>query len=296
MGGTSAAELWKAEATDHWSSHPGIWRRQQACDAVCRCQLGGHQGCITTGWSASRIRLKGAHRLSTKVRSDWQRAASHSRQLWEVPSICIWQRGRSGKRPQTARKHIQEATAPGSHEAAKDAAAASKIQHCSVIQARKADTLSRAYLHEQKENLMEEELQVNWMSEEKQERFRNATAQDPVLQKLKDIAMQGWPKDRSAVPQSAQPFLDIQRGDQFCLRSAIQIRQTHCATATESTDARQDTRVTLGSGQMQGKSQKCFLLARHVCPNWASCSTVCCLQWAQEQQSKRATDLTSTTG
>ncbi|KAJ8336302.1 hypothetical protein SKAU_G00396450 [Synaphobranchus kaupii] len=75
-----------------------------------------------------------------------------------------------------------------------------------------ADALSRAYLREQKEDLLEEELQVNWItpqlpiSEEKQEMFRNATAQDPVLQELKNMTMRGWPKDRSAVSEGVRPF------------------------------------------------------------------------------------------
>ena len=75
-----------------------------------------------------------------------------------------------------------------------------------------ADALSRAYLREQKEDLLDEELQVNWItpqlpiSEEKLEVFRNATAQDSVLQELKNMTMRGWPKDRSAVPDSVQPF------------------------------------------------------------------------------------------
>lgn len=75
-----------------------------------------------------------------------------------------------------------------------------------------ADALSRAYLREQKEDLLNEDLQVNWitpqlpLSDEKQEVFRNASAQDPVLQELKKMTMCGWPKDRSAVPDSVQPF------------------------------------------------------------------------------------------
>lgn len=75
-----------------------------------------------------------------------------------------------------------------------------------------ADALSRAYLREQREDLLEEELQVNWItpqlpiSEEKLEMFRNATAQDPVLQELKNMTMRGWPRDRSAVSESIQPF------------------------------------------------------------------------------------------
>uniref|UniRef100_A0A3P9LFC2 ribonuclease H n=1 Tax=Oryzias latipes TaxID=8090 RepID=A0A3P9LFC2_ORYLA len=74
-----------------------------------------------------------------------------------------------------------------------------------------ADTLSRAFLRE-KEDLMGKELEVNMitpqlpMSEEKLNKFKKATAEDPELQHLKERVQRGWPKERHAVHKEIQPY------------------------------------------------------------------------------------------
>lgn len=57
--------------------------------------------------------------------------------------------------------------------------------------------LSHGYLQEQKEDLLGEELEVSWVtpqlpiSEEKLNMFRKATADDPEMQMLRDITING---------------------------------------------------------------------------------------------------------
>lgn len=75
-----------------------------------------------------------------------------------------------------------------------------------------ADALSRAFLNEKNEELLEKELEVNMithhlpMSEEKLHKFRAATAEDPEMQLLKDNTLRGWLDDKSAVPTEIQPY------------------------------------------------------------------------------------------
>lgn len=75
-----------------------------------------------------------------------------------------------------------------------------------------ADALSRAFLNEQTEDLLGEELEVNWVtqqlpvSEEKLNMFREATAADPEMQLLHKVAMNGWPKDINAVHKDIQAY------------------------------------------------------------------------------------------
>ena len=75
-----------------------------------------------------------------------------------------------------------------------------------------ADTLSRAFLKEQKEDLLGEELEVNWVtpqlpiSEKKLIMFRKATTDDPEMQMLRDITMTGWPKERDDVPKEMKTY------------------------------------------------------------------------------------------
>lgn len=58
-----------------------------------------------------------------------------------------------------------------------------------------ADALSRAYLQEQKEDWLGEDLEFNWITpqlpitEEKLNMFRKATADDPEMQRLRDITI-----------------------------------------------------------------------------------------------------------
>uniref|UniRef100_A0A8C9UY15 Gypsy retrotransposon integrase-like protein 1 n=1 Tax=Scleropages formosus TaxID=113540 RepID=A0A8C9UY15_SCLFO len=75
-----------------------------------------------------------------------------------------------------------------------------------------ADTLSRAYLKEHTEELLEEELEINWItpqlpiSDKKLQEFRKATAEDPEMIMLRNVIMNGWPAERSAVPKELQPY------------------------------------------------------------------------------------------
>ena len=63
-----------------------------------------------------------------------------------------------------------------------------------------ADTLSRAFLNEQKE-VLEEELQINLLttnlpvSEDKMTQFKRATADDEELQQVRNAVMSGWPEN-----------------------------------------------------------------------------------------------------
>lgn len=73
-----------------------------------------------------------------------------------------------------------------------------------------ADALSRAYLKEQQEELLEEELEVNWItpqlpiSEEKLNTFRKATAEDMEMQMLRNMTMNGWPLEKKQVPKEME--------------------------------------------------------------------------------------------
>lgn len=75
-----------------------------------------------------------------------------------------------------------------------------------------ADALSRAFLKEQKEELLEKDLEVNMItlqlpiSEKKLQMFRKATAEDPEMQLLRDTTLRGWPSERSAVPKEIQLY------------------------------------------------------------------------------------------
>lgn len=70
-----------------------------------------------------------------------------------------------------------------------------------------ADALSCAYLQEQKENLLEEDLAVNWITsqlpitEQKLDAFKKATAEDAEMQVLKKAVLNGLAKERSMMPR-----------------------------------------------------------------------------------------------
>ncbi|KAA0714109.1 Retrovirus-related Pol polyprotein from transposon opus [Triplophysa tibetana] len=75
-----------------------------------------------------------------------------------------------------------------------------------------ADALSRAYLEEHNEDLLEEELEVNCVtpqlpvSEKKLEEFRKTTAEDLEMQKLKDYILKGWPTEKSSVHKDIHKY------------------------------------------------------------------------------------------
>lgn len=74
--------------------------------------------------------------------------------------------------------------------------------------------------HEQKEDLLGEVLEVNWVtsqlpiSEKKLEVFKRATVDDAELRALKIAVRVGWSKESSALPTST--LLDVRRGNQQC--------------------------------------------------------------------------------
>ncbi|KAL7851899.1 hypothetical protein SRHO_G00176840 [Serrasalmus rhombeus] len=76
-----------------------------------------------------------------------------------------------------------------------------------------ADTLSCTHLNEQTEDLLGEELEVNWItpqlpiSEEKLTTFQKATANDPrEMQLLRTMTMDGWPNEKNAIPKEIQAY------------------------------------------------------------------------------------------
>ena len=76
-----------------------------------------------------------------------------------------------------------------------------------------ADTLSRAYLEETNENLVEEILfnEVDLLSylavsPQKYKDIQKATASDPELMTLKNTVQKGWPDKRSECPENIKPY------------------------------------------------------------------------------------------
>ncbi|XP_056109383.1 uncharacterized protein K02A2.6-like [Rhinichthys klamathensis goyatoka] len=75
-----------------------------------------------------------------------------------------------------------------------------------------ADALSRAYLDECDEELLEEELEVNVITtqlpvtEKKLQEFRKETAEDPEMQKLKEYSIKGWPTVKKTVHKDVQKY------------------------------------------------------------------------------------------
>lgn len=91
-------------------------------------------------------------------------------------------------------------------------------------------------VNEHKDHLLEEELQVNWItpqlpiSEEKLKMFRDKTAQDSSGAKTKQN------KETGLLCQTAYNPLDIQGRDQFWLRTAVEDGETQRTTAGKTTD------------------------------------------------------------
>ncbi|KAK3084719.1 hypothetical protein FSP39_017965 [Pinctada imbricata] len=75
-----------------------------------------------------------------------------------------------------------------------------------------SDALSRAYLSETKETLVDEDLDINSieqslpMSAEKLAQFKLCTAQDDQLQSLAETVVQGWPENRHDVPMNIRAY------------------------------------------------------------------------------------------
>ena len=75
-----------------------------------------------------------------------------------------------------------------------------------------SDALSRAYLEESTETLIDEDLDVNFverelpMTSEKIAQLKQHTATDEQLQLLADIVAKGWPEKHRAVPHSIRAY------------------------------------------------------------------------------------------
>lgn len=70
-----------------------------------------------------------------------------------------------------------------------------------------ADTLSRAFLPETKEDL-ELEISVDQLAvtPEEYDQFKKHTSDDPELQKLRSITQNGWPENKEKVPQDVRKY------------------------------------------------------------------------------------------
>ena len=78
-----------------------------------------------------------------------------------------------------------------------------------------ADTLSRAYLPEVNATEFTREVEDIdhrvWLpvTEDRWQQLRNAAADDPVQQKLRDIIRIGWPENRALAPECVRPYFDV---------------------------------------------------------------------------------------
>lgn len=77
--------------------------------------------------------------------------------------------------------------------------------------------MSHVYLKEQQEELLEEELEVNWItpqlpiSEEKLDTFRKATAEDMEMQMLRNMTMNGRPLEKKQVPKEMEEYWTFEK-------------------------------------------------------------------------------------
>ena len=75
-----------------------------------------------------------------------------------------------------------------------------------------SDALSRAYLEECNETLVDEDIDVNLleqelpMTEEKLQKLKNATGNDNQLMALANTVQAGWPESRFQVPGCVRMF------------------------------------------------------------------------------------------
>ena len=78
-----------------------------------------------------------------------------------------------------------------------------------------ADTLSRAYLPEVNATEFARELEDIdhrvWLpvTEDRWQQLKNAAADDPVQQKLREVIRSGWPENRAQVPECVRPYFDV---------------------------------------------------------------------------------------
>ena len=91
-----------------------------------------------------------------------------------------------------------------------------KIKYIPGVELSVADALSRSYLPETTETLIPD-LEVNEVHltthlpispETKYAEYQQATADDPVMQALKSVIQNGWPKNREDVPNTVRQYWD----------------------------------------------------------------------------------------
>ena len=85
------------------------------------------------------------------------------------------------------------------------------VKYCPGKELFIADTLSRAYLPEEANDVCPEEFEVNVIytlpiSEPKLETFKEETAKDPSLQELKCTVENGWPESKSYINPIITPY------------------------------------------------------------------------------------------
>ena len=90
-----------------------------------------------------------------------------------------------------------------------------------------ADALSRAFVSDTGDPLIEDDLSVNMVSivpvsHGKLDMIRNETAADHSLQQLRDVVLQGWPSQRSQTPHEIHPYWNIR--DEISLYEGILYR------------------------------------------------------------------------
>lgn len=78
-----------------------------------------------------------------------------------------------------------------------------------------ADTLSRAYLPEVNATEFSRELEDvdhrSWLpvTIDRWQQLKNAAADDPVQQKLREVTRGGWPENRAQAPECVRPYFDV---------------------------------------------------------------------------------------
>jgi hypothetical protein len=96
-----------------------------------------------------------------------------------------------------------------------------------------ADALSRNYLEETKETLVQE-LEVNEahltahlpISHEKYQEFQKSTADDVVMQAVQDAVLEGWPKNKANAQAEIKPYRTC-KDEISCVDGHLHSRETN---------------------------------------------------------------------
>ena len=99
-----------------------------------------------------------------------------------------------------------------------------------------ANTLSRAYLPEVNATEFSRELEDIdhrvWLpvTEDRWQQLKNAAADDPVQQKLRDIIRSGWPENRAQVPECVRPYFDVR--DELTIQNELVFKRQQIVVPT----------------------------------------------------------------